>query len=298
VTRYRVSHETKFTYGEPVVTSHNEARLRPRGLARQTLITSRLDIDPVPKTVVWRQDYFGNDVVFFELEKPHDELVVVASSEVEVSEVEPPSIDRSPAWEEVALAVMQERSDLHIDALQFVFDSTSVRRSGMLADYAAASFPPGERLLSGVNDLRHRIFSEFRYDQEATTVATPLEEVFENRRGVCQDFAHVMIGCLRSLGLPGRYVSGYVRPNRVTAGGTAPAPGPEIVGGGASHAWLSVFDGEQWVEIDPTNDLVVSDQHVVLAWGRDYDDVSPVRGVTLGGRGHAVAVEVSVEVVQ
>jgi len=192
------------------------------------------------------------------------------------------------AWEEVTDSVRQRLSDPFLDATQYVYDSPSVRRSEELAVYALESFTPKRPLVEAVTDLNHRIFSEFRYEQGATTIATPVEEVFARKRGVCQDFAHVMIGALRSIGVPARYVSGYV-------GGGAAVAEDDLVGAHASHAWVSVFCGEAgWLDLDPTNDHVVGDQHVVIGWGRDYEDVSPLKGVALGGGRHSVAVRVSV----
>jgi transglutaminase-like putative cysteine protease len=184
--------------------------------------------------------------------------------------------------------VASDRSPTILDAYQFVFDSRYIQCGADLARYAAPSFDAGRPLLEVVQDLTRRIHTDFRYDQQATTLATPLRDVLENRRGVCQDFAHLQIGCLRSMGVPARYVSGYLRtrPNLER---------PPAVGAHASHAWLSVFCPDfGWIDVDPTNDLIPSDTHITLAWGRDYDDVSPIKGVILGGGHHTVAVAVDV----
>jgi transglutaminase-like putative cysteine protease len=291
VTVYSVRHETVYEYGERVVTSHNEGHLLGRRTARQTVHSLELQIDPTPEAVSWHPDYFGNDVVFFTLEEPHDRLVIDASSRVEVEPAPEPDAAASPAWEEVAAAARRARGEAWLDACQYVFDSPFVRRSDELARYGGVSFPRGRRLLDGLVDLNHRIHSDFHYETGATTLATPLHQVLAERRGVCQDFAHVMIGCLRSLGLPARYVSGYLRTHRDARSGSASG----LVGAEASHAWVSAYDpGAGWLDLDPTNDLLSSDRHVILGWGRDYDDVSPVKGVTLGGGAHTV--EVTVEV--
>jgi transglutaminase-like putative cysteine protease len=181
-----------------------------------------------------------------------------------------------------------DRNPTVLDAYQFVFDSRYVRSSAELADYARPSFTPGRPMLDAVLDLTRRVHQDFRYDQRATTVTTPLREVFAQRRGVCQDFAHLEIGCLRSLGLAARYVSGYLC--------TDPPPDQvRLVGADATHAWLSVYCREfGWIDVDPTNDRMPSDQHILLAWGRDYDDVSPIKGVILGGGQHVVKVAVEV----
>lgn len=282
---YLVRHETTYVYGDPVVTSHNEAHLKPRQLGRQAVGPYQLEIQPPPTTVAWRRDYFGNDVAYFDLERPHDRLRLVATSTVEVADPVPCSPDRTPPWDKVAAEIRAPESPQHLDAFPFVLDSPLVERTDRLESFARISFGAGRPVLDGATELAGRIFGGFRYAPGATHVSTPAHEVLENRRGVCQDFAHLMIGCLRSIGVPARYVSGYVR-----------AEGGDIVGAHASHAWVSVFCGEAgWVEIDPTNDLIVGDQHIVLGWGRDYDDVSPLRGVTLGGHRHTVSVRVEID---
>lgn len=290
--RYRVWHETVYSYHRPVVSSHNEARIRPRQLHRQAVGTSRLDIHPEPDMEIWRSDYFGNEVVFFSVESPHDRLRIVSTSEVDVAYAALPDPVGTAPWEEVVLSVRRAREEPDLRALEFTFDSTSVRRDRELEGFARNSFGPGTPILAGALDLNARIHREFAYDPTATLVSTPAQEVLEQRAGVCQDFAHVMIGALRSIGVPARYVSGYVRPDR--GNGSNDERGA-FVGAHASHAWVSVYCGRDgWVEMDPTNDMLVSDQHVLLGWGRDYDDVCPVKGVTLGGSQHAVSVEVDV----
>lgn len=297
MTRYRVQHRTTYDYGQAVVASHNEARLSPRRLERQSIAETAFEIEPRPDTVARHRDYFGNEVTFFNLHTPHTQLVVVASSDVTVARTALVKPSSTVSWQFLADAFSSNAAGsqdaVPLDALQFVFDSTLVPRTEALARYARPSFSPGRPILEGVLDLNHRLFCDFEYDPTATTVATPVEEVLASRRGVCQDFSHLMIGCLRSLGLPARYTSGYVAPKRR---GTPSGSGPSLIGAHASHAWVGVYCGEAgWVEVDPTNDLVVSDQHVVLAWGRDFEDVTPIKGVTLGGGVHEVKVEVVVE---
>jgi transglutaminase-like putative cysteine protease len=297
VTVYRVRHETVYRYDGSVVTSHNEARLLPRRLSRQEVSRVELRIDPNPDTVQWHQDYFGNDVVFFTLHVPHECLAIRTDSEVELHPDPPFDPSASAPWERVVEEVRASRGESALQAFEFAFDSPFVEASDELAAYARPSFPAGRRLAEGVLDLMHRIHADFTYDPGATTLDTSLPEVLRERRGVCQDFAHLMIGGLRSLGLPARYVSGYLRSRRAPGPGDAAASedAATLVGSEASHAWVSVWcPSLGWFDVDPTNDLVPSDRHVVLAWGRDYDDVSPVKGVTLGGGYHTV--EVSVEV--
>lgn len=298
MTVYRVRHETVYRYDGSVVTSHNEARLLPRRLPRQEVGRVELRIDPNPDTVQWHRDYFGNDVVFFTLHVPHERLAIRTDSEVELHPDPPFDPSASPPWERAIEIVRASRDEAALEAFEYAFDSPFVESSDELAAYARPSFPPGRRLAEGVLDLMHRIHADFTYDPGSTTLDTPLPEVLRERHGVCQDFAHLMIGGLRSLGLPARYVSGYLRSRRAPQPGeAAPAlDGDALVGSEASHAWVSAWcPGLGWLDVDPTNDLVPSDRHLVLAWGRDYDDVSPVKGVTLGGGFHTV--EVSVEVV-
>lgn len=280
---YRVTHTTTYTYREAVSLCHNLAHLTPRPSPRQSTADFRLLIDPEPAVVHERTDFFGNPVTFFTIQEPHKKLTVRAEHVTTVRPFAPPLPASSPPWEEV-----RDQLRTALDAYQYAFDSPYVRASAALEEYAAASFPPGRPLLEAALDLTRRIHREFRYDPKATTLSTGSAEVLAGRRGVCQDFAHLQIGCLRSLGLAARYVSGYLL--------TRPAAGKErLVGADASHAWVSVYcPGSDWVDLDPTNGMIPSDEHVVLTWGRDYDDVSPVKGVILGGGDHRIAVAVDV----
>ncbi len=230
---------------------------------------------------------FGNPVVRFTLQEPHKQLELSASHETEVLKLPKVEAPLTPAWETVPPKLQHADNAALLDAYQFTFDSPYIERSSALADYAKPSFPFGRPILDSV--LTSRIHADFVYDPKATTLSTTLAEVLSVRRGVCQDFAHLQIGCLRSLGLAARYISGYLL--------TKPALGkPRLVGADASHAWLAVYiPGFDWVPIDPTNDLMPSDQHILLAWGRDYDDVSPIKGVIFGGGKHTVRVSVDVQ---
>lgn len=282
---YRVRHETRYEYEDPVSISHHILRLTPRNAFR-----TAISVTPRPPAMVSHFDYFGNAVISFNLLEPHDRLVVVSTSELEVTA--PPyarqtaDFAASPAWETVVFDTAPTYWDL--DACQFVFDSSRARARPQLRDYALESFPSGMPLLQGVRNLTKRIYEDFRFDSKATEVSTPVETFFEKRRGVCQDFSHLQISCLRSLGLPARYVSGYLR--------TLPPPGrPRLAGADASHAWCSAWSpGVGWVDFDPTNDCVPTDGHITVAWGRDYGDVSPVYGVLLGGANHKLDVGVDV----
>jgi transglutaminase-like putative cysteine protease len=286
---YRVEHETAYAYAGSVSTSQHVAYLRPRELPRQRVAWSALDVDPLPAGVSRRTDYFGNAVDQFTVLTPHAALLVRGRSLVEIlpaaDRLDP---DRSPPWEQVRDAFVHRAGAPAGEAAQFAYPSPYVAPDPDLAEFAHASFPPGRPLLAGAIDLMHRIHAEFRYDATATTITTPVSRVLADRRGVCQDFAHLQISGLRALGLAARYVSGYLL--------TDPPPGrPRLTGADASHAWLAVHCPRHgWVDLDPTNDLVPDRRHVTLAWGRDYGDVSPLRGVVLGGAQHTLRVGVSV----
>jgi transglutaminase-like putative cysteine protease len=287
--KLRVVHRTIYHYADPATTSHHEARLTPRQSDVQRTITHELDVSPSPATRRARLDYFGNRTNYFGLIEPHRKLEVTATSLVETSPVYLPDYGFTPPWEQVTSRL---RLDLRRDVLQATqmrFESPHVPLISELRDYAAASFPGQCPLLVGVSDLMHRIHSDFTYDASATDLATPLIAVMQSRRGVCQDFAHVMLGCLRSLGLAARYTSGYLR--------TRPPPGqPRLVGADASHAWVAVWLPEHgWIDFDPTNDICAGEEHITLAFGRDFSDVTPLRGVILGGGRHQLEVLVDVE---
>jgi transglutaminase-like putative cysteine protease len=283
---YRVSHVTTYHYEEAASVCHNELRLSPRAGSHQRPRRTQLRVDPAPSALVPQLDFFGNQVHFLTLQEPHRQLVITAKSDVEVTRAAPP--DATPPWETVRERVQHDRALEALDAYQFVFASPHVAMDDDLLDYAVPSFPNGRPLLDAVGELTRRIYGEFAYDQTATTVATPVADVLRERRGVCQDFAHLEIACLRALGLPARYVSGYIQ--------TTPPPGkPRLVGADASHAWLAVWLGDAgWIDVDPTNDQLPSDQHITVAWGRDYADVSPLRGVVLGGGSQRMTVAVDV----
>ena len=289
---YAVVHETRYGYEHPVGLSRQIVRLAPRTTPYQSCRAHLLSVTPSPEILGTSVDAFGNALTSLCIDADHDELTVLAESWVDVSERRWPDDAASPPWEEVRnrLAYRHGRPlrPADLEATRFLFESTRVRNKRELAAWAARSFPAGTPLLAGVRHLMDRIHDELVFDPEATTVSTPVMEVFEKKRGVCQDFAHLMLSCLRSLGLAARYVSGYLL--------TRPPPGrPRLVGADATHAWVSVYCPEVgWVDFDPTNRLLPSLEHVTVGWGRDYDDVIPLRGVILGGGAHTLDIEVTV----
>jgi transglutaminase-like putative cysteine protease len=285
---YNIIHRTIYDYAAPVTVSHHVARLEPRATNAQQRLEFSLKIQPQPALRKARTDYFGNKLCFFSIQEVHQRLEIITTSRVTVHAAPSPALESSPAWEAVLEMFRDPVSPEVVEPYQFVFDSPQVRVSFELADYARESFKNGTPLLAGAKDLTRRIFTDFTYDPKATTVATPLEEVLKTRRGVCQDFAHLGIACLRSLGLPARYVSGYLR--------TRPPEGqPRLVGADASHAWFGVFSpGAGWVDFDPTNNVQPGKEHITVAYGRDFGDVSPVAGILTGGGRHNVKVSVDV----
>jgi transglutaminase-like putative cysteine protease len=287
--KLRIVHRTTYNYSEPATTSHHEARLTPRQSDVQRTITHELECFPQASTRRARLDYFGNRTTYFGLTEPHRKFEVAATSLVETSRVSLPEFNSTPAWERV---VERLHTDLRRDVLQAVqmrFASPLVPVLDGMQDYASSCFSSGVPVLVGVRQLMHKVHREFTYDSSATDAATPLATVFNNRRGVCQDFAHVMLGCLRSIGLAARYTSGYLRT-------LPPTDQPRLIGADASHAWVAVWVPEHgWVDFDPTNDLCPELEHITVAYGRDFSDVTPVRGVILGGGAHRLEVSVDVE---
>jgi transglutaminase-like putative cysteine protease len=285
---YEVSHRTVYDYSAPVSISHHLLHLAPRDSAFQTCRDTAVEISPPPSVRSRGVDYFGNPTTFVTIQQSHLELVLHALSVIEVSERHVPDPADTPPWEEVRELAVQDRSAEALRALEFTFASPYVALPAELRVYALSSFTPGRPILAAARELGHRIFKDFKYDPRATSVRTGVAESFALRRGVCQDFAHIQIACLRSLGLPARYVSGYLL--------TRPPAGKErLVGADASHAWLAVWvPGHDWVDLDPTNNVIPGREHITVGWGRDYGDVSPVSGVMFGGGEHEVSVSVDV----
>lgn len=287
--RYHIIHRTTYTYDSPVTVSHYLARLLPRPLANQECPWHELLIRPEPIERSLRTDYFGNHSVYFEVEGAHQQLEVIARSLVDIRP--PPAFDpaQTPAWETIRDRFITDVLGMDYSPAEFRFASALIQTAPIFADYAMPSFPPGRPIAEAVISLNHRIHTEFVFDPTATDLATPITKVMEQRRGVCQDFAQVMIACLRSIGLPARYVSGYLE--------TRPPPGkPRLVGADASHAWVAAWCGDKlgWLDADPTNDVLPTERHITAAWGRDFSDVSPLRGVTLGAGEQRLQVAVDV----
>jgi transglutaminase-like putative cysteine protease len=285
---YRVVHRTRYRYSAPVSRCRNEGHLRPRDTERQHCVASDLVVEPAPTSWTERTDYFGNPVDSFAVDGPFFELTITSTSSVSVTEQSPPPPGGQP-WEEVRETLATELTPEVLRAREFCFESPLVPVSSNVRDYAEPSFRADRPLVDAVSELVERIYVDFLYDPGFTTVTTPLEDVLTYRRGVCQDFAHLAIGCLRTMGLAARYVSGYLE--------TAPPSEEErLVGADATHAWASVFlPGWGWLDVDPTNDQIAGPNYVTTAWGRDYSDVSPVKGIVFGG-GDSPLLEVSVDV--
>jgi transglutaminase-like putative cysteine protease len=288
---FEVSHRTTYTYRKPVLQSEHLVYMTPRSGLRQTVLRHSLLIEPAPSGNVALTDYFGNSSAILSIDDEHTELIIHARSTVEVHPPGPPMVALSTVWEQVASKARGENGELDITVLEFVSASRHTKIVREAIDYARPSFPPQRPVLEAALDLTQRIYNDFTFDDTATDISTPVSHVLHERRGVCQDFAHVAITCLRSLGLPARYVSGYLL--------TYPPPGLEkLKGADASHAWISVWAPELgWVDFDPTNGIMPANEHITVAHGRDYDDVSPISGVLLGGSKQEMSVAVDVTVV-
>jgi transglutaminase-like putative cysteine protease len=291
---YRITHTTAYEYAAPVGRCYNLAHCLPRNTQRQTCLKSRVRVTPEVSFSHERRDYFGNRVFYFSIANPHGKLTITSESELLISS--PNQLPSLALGNSCAYALEQLRLSRDPEVLmarEYLLDSPMVRVTEALRAYAQSCFSPDKPLLAAVSQLSERIYREFTYDPGFTNLATPLAEVLEHKRGVCQDFAHLAIGCLRALGYPARYISGYLE--------TLPPPGqPKLVGADASHAWFAVFSpGEGWFEFDPTNNQIPAEQHILTAWGRDYSDVPPLSGVIFGGGdSHLLTVGVTVESLQ
>jgi transglutaminase-like putative cysteine protease len=280
---YRAVHATRYRYDAPVSQCQSEVRLKPRSLPWQTVLDSSIKTTPAPAWLGERMDYFGNHVSTFWIHERHDRFSTVATSRVRV-DPRPAILAPDLTWEDARERLLDHDTPESLEAFEFTFDSPYVAAAKQLAAYAAPSFAPGRPLVEGIEELSHRINTEFTYKPESTDIDTPLLETLRMKRGVCQDFSHVMIGALRSLGLAARYVSGYLR------------SGVDHQGAEASHAWVGVFvPGHGWLDVDPTNDVKPDTDHVTVAWGRDYSDVTPIKGIALGGGRQRVDVDVRVQ---
>lgn len=286
--RYQISHSTTYQYAVPISLCHNIACLLPRQTPQQQVVSSYLQITPRAAYVQERSDFFGNRLHHFAVQRTHQSLTVTAHSEVVVRALEYPGLLQTTRWEEVRDNILLDNSAQGLEARGYILPSPFITPTSTIRAFAEISFQPHRTVLEAMLDLNHRIFTEFTYDPHFTTVVTPLEDVLQYRRGVCQDFAHLAIACVRAMGIPARYVSGYLE--------TLPPPGQEkLQGADASHAWLSVYDPMLgWADFDPTNDQIPSHQHITTAWGRDYSDVSPLQGMFFGSAEHQLKVAVDV----
>jgi transglutaminase-like putative cysteine protease len=283
-----VSHRTFYRYTSPVVQSQHLIHLTPRSTARQIVKHHSLIIEPAPATRYDGIDAFGNHIAILDIEVPHKEFVLHARTSVETLALSPLDLAATTPWDRLDSALAPVGGIVPIDVVQYRCVSRLTTPSLGIAAYAARSFTPGRGVIEAALDLTLRIYDEFTFDSTATDVSTPIHDVFAHRRGVCQDFAHFALACCRAMRVPARYVSGYIL--------TRPPPGqPRLQGADASHAWLSVWSPQTgWFDLDPTNGIAVSDEHVMVACGRDFDDVSPISGMLLGGGDHDVSVGVDV----
>ncbi|WP_163835603.1 transglutaminase family protein [Spartinivicinus ruber] len=286
--KYQIKHTTTYQYNEKVSLSQNHARLTPQTNQCQSCLSHHLEISPKADYLVCFQDYFNNQVSVFEVPTMHDQMVVTAVSEVEIFAAQQ-QVDRQLTWEQVRDQLKQPIDMNSLQAAEFTLPTFSTNPVPELRDYACQSFFPGQSVVTGCEDLMARIYKEFTFDPEFSTTNTPVSEVFEHKRGVCQDFAHLALTCLRSLGLAARYVSGYIE--------TLPPPGQEkLEGADATHAWIALYlPNWGWLDFDPTNNLKPTEQHVTLATGRDFWDVTPLKGIMFGGGSHHLKVAVDMK---
>jgi transglutaminase-like putative cysteine protease len=280
-------HVTTYTYEWPVSWASHVGHLSPRDTSTQQVLSSEITIDPAPTWKMETRDFYGNSVLRFSLEDHHEALCVTARMAVRLVDYLPPEKSATPPWEDIVRRAQMPETEGDIEANSFIFGSRLAPTSSELARFGRQSFSSGRPILEALLDLNYRINKGFRFDAEATNVTTPVETVLQRRHGVCQDFAHLMIASLRSIGLPARYVSGYIRTGNEAEEG--------LIGSDASHAWVSVFCGDAgWIDVDPTNNCIPSLEHVTVAWGMDFEDVSPLKGVLLGGGRHVPDVGVRV----
>ena len=284
---YEITHNTQYSYNNLVNLCHNEARLTPRSFAQQVCTQSEFTVEPEPTSYRERKDFFGNTVCYFTIQRPHQDLSVTVISHVEIKDrITHKENAERVVWEVVRERLRTDQGAATLEVRQFMLDSPMIQEMSELRIYADSSFTKGLSLLEAVEDLINRLYVDFAYDPDFTTVATPIAEVIKYRRGVCQDFAHLGIGCLRAMGLAARYVSGYIET-------VAQFDQEQLVGADASHAWFSVyFPDIGWIDFDPTNNQIPINRHITVAWGRDYSDVTPLKGVVFGSGTHELSVSV------
>lgn len=284
---YSITHKTVYTYFKPVSLCHNILRLVPRNTERQVCRNVTVKILPEPTTLREYEDFFGNRVIYFSIEKQHAQLTVQVNSMIgkiaggarEINLYQNATIET-----EDLVADRQEAGEIR----QFIFETPMTAWDAEIAGYARVSFLPGRPVLEATRELMRRIYTDFKFTPGVTTVSTPLAEVMRQRKGVCQDFAHLAIACVRSVGLPARYVSGYIET-------ISPAGAEKLIGVDASHAWFSVYIPNMgWLDFDPTNNLLPGDQHITIGWGRDYADIAPMKGIIQSSGSHRLAVSVDV----
>lgn len=291
--RYRIKHRTQYKYSDSVAICRNQLRMMPRSASTAVMDvichSSGINVDPTPGSALEHIDYFGNRVTSFSIESIHRELTVTANSEVSVNCKLDVLELQSDRWDLIGQRIDNGLDPSWLSVQEYRFDSPRITRGDAFAEFARPSFPEGRPIIQGAFDLTQRIYKEFRYDVDATDVFTTTEQAFRSKAGVCQDFAHVQIACLRSIGIPARYVSGYLR--TVVPEGTE-----RLVGADESHAWVSIYTGESfgWIDFDPTNNCPANENHIPIAIGRDFSEVSPMRGVVIGGGTAALSVSVDV----
>jgi transglutaminase-like putative cysteine protease len=288
--KYTIQHKTAYTYLEPVSQCHNIARLVPRNTGDQTCTNTTIHITPQPHRINEYEDFFGNKIIYFSIETEHRELTVYVRSEVQKRPAGQTDIttNSGAVLEDLEKELLANKSEA-TEIRQYIFETPMTAGDQSILEYAAISFTPGRSVFEAIEELTGRIYKDFEYKPGHTTISTPLSVVMKQRKGVCQDFAHLAIACLRSLGLPARYVSGYIET-------LSPEGVEKLVGVDASHAWFSVYiPGRGWTDFDPTNNCLVSDQHITIGWGRDYADIAPLEGIILSSGSHELTVSVDVK---
>ena len=288
--KYTIQHKTSYTYLGPVSLCHNIARLMPRNTVEQTCSNTTIHIEPKPDRINEYEDFFGNKVIYFSIEKEHWELTVDVTSEVERKKSDKVKMQIQPFanLEDIKLELLKEGA-ASMEIKQYLFDTPMTGFNEEILLYALKSFTPGRSVFEATEELTHRIYKDFEYKPGHTTIATPLSVVMREKKGVCQDFAHLAIACLRAIGVPARYVSGYIE--TMSAEG-----GEKLIGVDASHAWFSIYiPGRGWIDFDPTNNCLVGDQHITIGWGRDYADIAPLEGIILSSGSHELTVSVDVK---
>lgn len=286
--KFDLSHRTTYDYSEPVAYSQHLVHLIPRLSTHQNNLRQSLIVEPAPTSRLDGRDAFGNPTAMLEIDRPHECLIIQSRAVVETHPPVAAEPARTTAWDRLQDVLYARDAMIDLDVVQYRCVSGATKASAAIADYARISFAPGRPVLDACHDLILRVYRDFTFDPRATDLSTPITDVFQRRRGVCQDFAHLTLACFRAMKVPARYVSGYIL--------THPPPGqPKLIGADASHAWVDVWSPEYgWSGLDPTNGIAAAEEHIVVAYGRDYSDISPINGVLLGGGTHTVSVSVDI----